>query len=121
MSNEAGKFSPFPKIHLYFYSRCNGNDMGKIYVEIQGGQVTPVAPFWGRPCCCGNLMCLPGIIKIQYRVTAEMSRMHFCDTRLILMYARVVNIPCLNRQYYRYIWKRKLLVEVEFNASLDTV
>jgi len=35
--NGAGKFSPFPKMHLYFYSRCNGNDMGKIYVEIQGG------------------------------------------------------------------------------------
>ena len=34
--NGAGKFSPFPKVHLYFYSRCNGNDMGKIYVEIQG-------------------------------------------------------------------------------------
>jgi len=28
MSNGAGKFSPFPKMHLYFYSRCNGNDMG---------------------------------------------------------------------------------------------
>jgi len=27
---------------MYFYSRCNGNDMGKIYVEIQGGQVTPL-------------------------------------------------------------------------------
>ena len=41
MSNGAGKFSPFPKMHLYFYSRCNGrNDIGKIYVEIQGGQVT---------------------------------------------------------------------------------
>jgi len=50
MSNGAGKFSPFPKMHLYFYSRCNGNDMGKIYVEIQGGQVTPLAPSWGRPC-----------------------------------------------------------------------
>jgi len=23
--------------------------MGKIYVEIQGGQVTPLAPSWGRP------------------------------------------------------------------------
>jgi len=45
MSNGAGKFSPFPKMHLYFYSRCNGNDMG-IYVEIQGGQVTP---FLGAP------------------------------------------------------------------------
>jgi len=22
----------------------------KFYVEIQGGQVTPVAPSWGRPC-----------------------------------------------------------------------
>jgi len=42
MSNGAGKFSPFPKMHLYFYSRCNGNDMGKIYVEIQGGHVTPL-------------------------------------------------------------------------------
>ena len=40
--NGAGKFGPFPKMHLYFYSRCNGNDMGKIYVEIQGGQVTPL-------------------------------------------------------------------------------
>jgi len=42
MSNGAGNFSPFPKMHLYFYSRCNGNDMGKIYVEIQGGHVTPL-------------------------------------------------------------------------------
>ena len=23
--------------------------MGKIYVEIQGGQVTPLTPSWGRP------------------------------------------------------------------------
>jgi len=48
MSNGACKFSPFPKMHLYFYSRCNGNDMGKIYVEIQGGQVTPL-PLPGAP------------------------------------------------------------------------
>ena len=48
MSNGAGKFSLFPKMHLYFYSRCNGNDIGKIYVEIQGGQVTP-CPFLGAP------------------------------------------------------------------------
>jgi len=55
MSNAAGKFSPFPKTHLYFYSRCNGNDMGKFYVEIQGGQVTPLAPSWGRPWPLGLL------------------------------------------------------------------
>jgi len=48
MSNGAGKFSPFPKMHLYFYCRCNGNDMG-IYVEIQGGQVTPL--HFGRLQC----------------------------------------------------------------------
>ena len=47
MSNGAGKFSPFPKMHLYFYSRCSGNDMGKIYVEIQGCQVTPLPLPWG--------------------------------------------------------------------------
>jgi len=41
MSNGAGKFSPFPKMHLYFYSRCNGNDMGKI-CRNPGGQVTPL-------------------------------------------------------------------------------
>ena len=37
-------------MHLYFYSRCNANDMGKIYVEIQVGQVTPACPFMGRTC-----------------------------------------------------------------------
>jgi len=37
-------------MHLYFYSRCNGNDMGKIYVEIKGGgSGDPLAPSWGRP------------------------------------------------------------------------
>jgi len=36
MSNGAGKFSPFPKRHLYFYSRCNGNDMGKIMSKSRG-------------------------------------------------------------------------------------
>jgi len=36
-----------PKMHLYFYSRCNGNDMGKIYVEIQVGSGDPPCPFLG--------------------------------------------------------------------------
>ena len=49
MSNGAGKFSPFPKMHLYFYCRCNGNDMGK-FCQNPGGQMTPLAPSWGRPC-----------------------------------------------------------------------
>ena len=47
---ERANLAPFQKMHLYFYSRCNGNHMGKIYVEIQGGQVTPLAPSWRRPC-----------------------------------------------------------------------
>ena len=37
MSNGAGKFSPFPKMHLYFYSMCNGNDMGKFFCRNPGG------------------------------------------------------------------------------------
>jgi len=46
MSNGDGKFSPFPKMHLYFYSRCSGNDVGKIYVEIQGVRSgDPPCPF----------------------------------------------------------------------------
>jgi len=34
-------------MHLYFYTRCNGNDMGKIYVEIQGGVRWPPLPLPG--------------------------------------------------------------------------
>ena len=50
MSNGAGKFSPFPKMHLYFYSRCNGrNDIGKI-CRNPGGSGDLLAPSWGRPC-----------------------------------------------------------------------
>jgi len=49
MFNGAGKFRPFPKMHLYFYSRCNGNDMGKILCRSPRGQVIPLAPSWGRP------------------------------------------------------------------------
>ena len=49
MSNGAGKFSPFPKMHLYFHSRCNGNDMGKI-CRNPGRSGEPLARSWGRPC-----------------------------------------------------------------------
>jgi len=45
ISNGAGKFSPFPNMHQYFYSRCNSIDMGKNYVEIQGGSGDPPCPF----------------------------------------------------------------------------
>ena len=34
-------------MHLYRNSRCNGNDMGKIYVEIKGGSPDPPCPFLG--------------------------------------------------------------------------
>jgi len=49
MFNGAGKFSTFPKMHLYFYSRYNSSDMGKIYVKIQGGSEDPPCPFLGAP------------------------------------------------------------------------
>ena len=41
MSNGAGKFSPFPKMHLYFYSRCNGYDMGKFMSKSRGSGDPP--------------------------------------------------------------------------------
>ena len=44
---EPANLAPFHLFHLYFYSRCNGNDMGKILCRNPGGQVTPVAPSWG--------------------------------------------------------------------------
>jgi len=44
---EPENLAPFPKMHLYFYSRCNGNDMGKI-CRNPGGQVAP-CPFPGAP------------------------------------------------------------------------
>ena len=53
MSNGAGKFSPFPKMHLYFYSRCNGNDMGKI-CRNPGGSGDPPYPFLGAPMVSGS-------------------------------------------------------------------
>ena len=53
MFNGAGKFSPFLKMHLYFYSRCNGNDMGKI-CRNPGGSGDPPCPFLGAPMTLRN-------------------------------------------------------------------
>jgi len=67
MSNGASKFSPFPKMHLYFYySRCNSNDMGKNLCRNPGGSGDPLAPSWGRPWrrpSNNNHACCRGIMK----------------------------------------------------------
>jgi len=65
MSNGDGKFSPFSKMHLYFYSRCNGNDMGKIYVKIQGVRWPPL-PLPGG----AHGLCLCWLFKTNTHITA---------------------------------------------------
>ena len=113
MSNRAGKFSPFPKMHLYFYTRCNGNDMGKIYVEIQGGSGDPPCPFLGAPmltmhsCCnkekdvvakCHTWSTVGQSLMVSVNKSYLVySSLIFVDNKLILQTETVTNCCYVNR------------------------
>ena len=76
---EPANFAPFQKYPFELPLQV----VQKFYVEIQGCQVTPVAPSCGRPCLTGFLFCLFSVAHSQCLCSYDLIIIYYssiCDT-----------------------------------------